>query len=92
MSEFFDYVRGLTEVVPDGYSAQGMAVYRHHVYLGASQLLAASYPELKTALSEADWTSLMNDFIAKTRWSSNFYSDLDENFKHYLSDELNEPA
>ena len=90
MSDFFDYVRGLTEVVPEGYSPQGMAVYRHHVYLGPSQLLAASYPELKTALSEDAWTSLMKDFIAKTRWSSHFYSDIDENFKQYLNDELNE--
>jgi len=83
-------VRGLTELVPEGYTQQGMAVYRHHVYLGASQLLASSYPELKTTLSEDDWACLMKDFIAKTRWSSNFYSDMEENFKQYLTDELNE--
>lgn len=92
MSKFFDYVRGISDVVPKGYTQQGLAVYRYHVHLGVSQLLESSYPELKKSLNQDDWTSLIGDFIAKTRWSSNFYADLDENFRQYLTDELNESA
>ena len=84
MSAFYDYVRGVSDVVPEGYTAQGMAVYRYHVYLGASQMLAASYPELKAVLDEADWRTLMEDFIRQTHWSSHFYADLTDDFEAYL--------
>lgn len=84
MSEFFDYVRGITDIVPKGYTAHGMAVYRHHVYLGVSQQLEASYPALKSTLNEEAWAMLLRDFIAKSHWTSHFYSDLSENFKQYL--------
>lgn len=88
MSSFFDYVRGLTDVVPEGYSRQGMAVYRHHVYLAASQMMAASYPALKAALNDDDWRLLLQDFIAQTRWTSHFYAELTNNFESYLANAL----
>lgn len=85
MSAFYDYVRGLTEVIPEGYTAQGMAVYRYHVYLGASQMLAVSYPDLRSELVDADWRVLIEDFIRKTKWSSHFYADLIDDFERYVS-------
>ena len=84
MSAFYDYVRGLTDEVPEGYTQQGMAVYRYHVYLGVSQMLAGCYPQLKDMLEEADWRALMEDFIRQTRWSSHFYADLTDEFEAYL--------
>ena len=30
---FYDYVRGLTDEVPEGYTLAGMRAYRHLVYL-----------------------------------------------------------
>lgn len=91
MSSFFDYVRGLTDVVPAGYSSQGMAVYRHHVYLAASHMLEASYPALKAALEDDAWRLLLQDFIAQTRWDSHFYSELTDNFESYLVNAMREP-
>jgi hypothetical protein len=91
MSEFFDYVRGVSDLVPAGYDLRGMRVYRHHVFLGVSQLLQGAYPELRVELSTDDWALLLGDFIAKSNWSSNFYADLDVQFKLYLNDELNRP-
>lgn len=88
MSSFFDYVRGLTDVIPVGYSHQGMAVYRHHVYLAASQMIEVTYPELKAALSDDDWRILMQDFIAQTRWGSHFYAELTDNFESYLTNSI----
>jgi hypothetical protein len=92
MLAFFDYVRGVSEVVPAGYDLRGMKVYRHHVFLGVSQLLEGAYPELRAELSTDDWAVLLRDFIVKTRWSSNFYADLDVQFKLYVNDELNRPS
>lgn len=89
MSAFYDYVRGLSDVIPDGYTAQGMAVYRYHVYLGASQMLVASYPELKAALDEEDWRTLIEDFIRQTTWSAHFYADLTDDFERYLRAQSN---
>jgi hypothetical protein len=89
MSAFFDYVRGVSDVVPTGYDLRGMRLYRHHVFLGVSQLLASSFPELRAELSTDDWTVLLRDFIGKSRWASHFYVDLDVQFKRYLDDELN---
>jgi len=91
MSAFFDYVRGVSDVVPAGYALRGMRLYRYHVFLGVSQLLASTFPELRAELSTDDWALLLRDFIGKSRWSSNFYADLDVQFKHYLNDELNRP-
>jgi len=84
VSTFYDYVRGLSDIVPEGYTAQGMAVYRHHVYLGISQMLAASYPELKTILDDSDWRTLMEDYIRQHKFSSHFYADLTADFEAYL--------
>ncbi|MGI9150109.1 MAG: HvfC/BufC family peptide modification chaperone [Limnohabitans sp.] len=82
----------MSEVVPAGYDLRGMKVYRHHVLLGVSQLLEGAYPELRAELSTDDWAVLLRDFIVKTRWSSNFYADLDDQFKLYVNDELNRPS
>ena len=41
--EFFDYVRGASDVIPEGYAEAGLRAYRHLVFLGVSQLLAAHY-------------------------------------------------
>ena len=92
MLAFFDYVRGMSNDVPAGYDERGMKVYRHHVFLGVSQCMEAAYPNLHAELSTDDWAMLLCDFIAKTRWSSNFYGDLDVQFKLYLNHELNRPS
>jgi hypothetical protein len=86
MSAFFDYVRGVTDKLPDGYSEKGMRLYRHHVYLGASQLLTATYPQLKEKLLDSEWEALMVDFVKKTKWTSHIYAELIIDFKKYLSD------
>lgn len=81
---FYDFVRGRTDALPDGYEARGMQVYRHLVYLGASQMIEACYPQLKTDLGEEDWRMLIEDFVRQSAWGSHFYGDLDGEFKGYL--------
>jgi hypothetical protein len=82
---FFEYVRGSSDVVPEGHTKAGMDLYRHLTYLGAHQMLEDCFPQIREALSDEDWAELMRDFIKTTRWTSNFYGDLENDFTNYLA-------
>lgn len=81
---FYDYVRGRSDMVPPGYSEAGLRVYRHLVYLGASQMIDAHYPELRSQLGEAPYRTLVEDFVRQSAWTSHFYGDLKDEFLDYL--------
>ncbi len=83
-ADFYAYVRGQTDVVPDGYTPQGMRVYRHLVYLGASQMIASHHPELPAQLGDEAWRALIEDFVRQSAWASHFYGDLHDEFIAYL--------
>jgi hypothetical protein len=82
---FFDYVRGRTDEVPDGYALRGLQVYRYLVRLGASQMVSASFPDLRAQLGESAWLELIEDFVKQSTWTSHFYGDLDHEFQKYLA-------
>ena len=86
MSAFYDYLRGLTEVPPEGYELRGLAVYKHLIYLGVDQLLRAEFPAMANTLSDAQWRELLQKFIQQSRWESPFYADLSEEFVLFLRD------
>lgn len=81
---FYDYVRGRTDCIPEGYQEKGMRVYRYLVYLGASQMIESCFPDVKAQLSEADWDTLIEDFVRQSAWDSHFYGDLEHEFRNYL--------
>lgn len=83
-ADFYAYVRGQTDVVPAGYTPQGMRVYRHLVYLGASQMIASHHPELPAQLGDEPWRTLIEDFVRQSAWDSHFYGDLHDDFIAYL--------
>ncbi len=81
---FYDYVRGRSDVVPEGYSETGLRVYRHLVFLGASQMVDAHYPDLRSQLGEAPYRALVEDFVRQSAWTSPYYGDLKNEFLDYL--------
>lgn len=85
--EFFDYVRGVSEAIPHGYAANGMKVYRHLVFIGASQLVEAHFPAIRETLGEEGWRSLMQAFIRRSAWASPFYGDLKNEFIAFIERE-----
>ena len=87
MSDFYDYVRGRSDTVPHGYAEAGMRVYRHLVYLGASQMVEAHYPEVKLELGDEAWRTLIEAFVRQSQWTSNFYGDLQHEFLTFLARE-----
>ncbi|AZY50748.1 HvfC/BufC family peptide modification chaperone [Bordetella avium] len=86
-SDFYDYVRGVSERMPAGYSAAGMRVYRHLVYLGASQMIEAGFPQLREGMGEQAWRVLIEGFVRQSAWTSPFYGDLQNEFRLFLARE-----
>ena len=82
---FYDYVRGRSETVPEGYSANGMRAYRHLVHLGASQMVEAHFPEVRVQLGEANWRALIEAFVRESAWASHHYGDLKDEFIAFLA-------
>ena len=89
---FIDHVRGLTDEVPEGHDPRGLRVYRHLVWLGASQMVQACFPDLRGQLGESAWDLLIADFVKRSQWSSHSYGDLEHEFQAYLARTLAEPS
>lgn len=82
---FYDFVRGRSEVVPPGHDLRGLRLYRHLVWLGASQLIEAHHPTLREGLGEDGWRTLIADFVRQSTWTSPFLGDLHDDFLAYLA-------
>ncbi|MDE2593048.1 MAG: putative DNA-binding domain-containing protein [Burkholderiales bacterium] len=87
MSDFYDYVRGRTDAIPAGYTEPGMRAYRYLVYLGASQMVEAHFPEVKSELGDEAWRTLIEAFVRQSQWTSNYYGDLKDEFLTFLARE-----
>lgn len=86
-ADFYDYVRGITDTLPEGYAENGMRVYRHLVYIGASQMIAAQFPVVREQLEDAAWRLLIEAFVRKSAWTSPYYGDLKNEFQSFLARE-----
>ena len=82
---FYDYVRGLNDDVPEGYSLAGMRVYRHLVYLGASQMVETHFPQVRQQLGDEHWRTLIEAFVRDSAWTSHYYGDLKDEFTAFLA-------
>lgn len=81
---FYDYVRGCSDVVPPGHTEAGLRIYRHLVYLGASQMVESRWPEMREQLGEQAWRTLIEAFVRQSNWTSNYYADLIDDFTDFL--------
>lgn len=84
---FYDFVRGRSDDVPAGYTAAGLRVYRHLVYLGASQMIEAHFPAVREQLGDDAWRTLIEAFIRQSEWTSPYFGDLKDDFLAYLARE-----
>lgn len=86
-ADFYQYVRGVSDEIPPGYSDNGMRAYRHLVYVGASQMVEAHFPELRQQLGETAWRELISAFVRQSRWSSAYYGDMKDDFLEFVERE-----
>ncbi len=82
---FYDYVRGRSDVVPEGHDERGLQAYRHLVWLGASQMVESYFPEVRRELGEDAWRALIAAFVRDSRWQSHYYGDLKDDFLAFLA-------
>lgn len=85
MSAFFDHVRGRTDVAPPGHDPRGLRLYRHLVWLGASQAVEAQHPTLRAQLGEDAWQPLIAAWVRDSAWDSPFLMDLNDDFMAFLA-------
>ncbi|KQT41182.1 MULTISPECIES: putative DNA-binding domain-containing protein [unclassified Methylophilus] len=85
--DFYSYIRGTTDVVPAGYAEPGMRAYRYLVYLGASQMVEAHFPEIRQQMGESAWKELIQAFVRQSAWASHFYGDLKDEFLAFIARE-----
>jgi hypothetical protein len=84
---FYDYVRGRSDVVPEGHDERGMRAYRHLVWLGASQMIESHFPEVRRTLGDDAWRALIEAFVRQSNWTSHYYGDLKDDFLAFLARE-----
>ncbi len=84
---FYDYVRGRSDVVPEGHDERGMRAYRHLVWLGASQMIESHFPEVRRELGDEAWRALIEAFVRQSSWTSHYYGDLKDDFLAFLARE-----
>lgn len=84
MSDFHDFVRGRSDLVPPGHNEAGMRLYRHLVYIGVEQMLDGYFDKVRDTLGEDAWRALLQAFIRESAWDSNFYGDLTDEFIAFL--------
>ena len=84
---FYDYVRGRSDVVPEGHDERGMRAYRHLVWLGASQMIESHFPEVRRELGDEAWRALVEAFVRQSSWTSHYYGDLKDDFLAFLARE-----
>lgn len=85
MSAFFDYVRGRSNQVPAGYAEPGMRLYRHLVWLGASQTIEAHHAGLREQLGEEGWHTLVAAWVRDSQWNTPDLNDLNHDFLEFLN-------
>lgn len=90
--EFAAFIRN-----PDGYPApadvkpERMRMYRELFFNNIEGFLASHFPVLKSLLEPERWLELAQDFFAKHRSRTPYFSEIPEEFLDYLQNERNDP-
>jgi len=64
-----------------------MAMYRELFFNNVNNFIGNGFPVLKTVLDEAHWLELVEDFFARHRSQTPYFSDFPEEFLSFLSHE-----
>ena len=86
--QFLNYLRQpQTASIPAGFAPERLAVYAKLLYNKFDESLSACFPVIHAILSQADWQTLLMDFIAKHRCASPYYRQIPDEFLQYLQQE-----
>ncbi len=86
--EFAAYIRDpLNNPIPDDVKQQRMEMYRQLFFNNVNSFLTSNFPVLHRILDEQQWFALAQDFFSRHSSKSPYFSEIPEEFIHYLQDE-----
>jgi hypothetical protein len=72
---------------PPGVKPERVAMYRELFFNNIMNFIGTSFPVLKQVLDEAQWMELVQDFFARHRSTTPYFSDFPEEFLAFLREE-----
>lgn len=76
---------------PDDVEPRRMAMYRELFFNNIDSFIASNFPVIRTLLNEEQWFELTQDFFAKHRNQTPYFSEIAEEFLDYLQNERSNP-
>lgn len=77
--------------IPPGTDPRRMAMYRELFFNNIKSFISTGFPVLKEVLEEAHWLELLQDFFARHRSATPYFSGFPEEFLAFLSQERGNP-
>jgi hypothetical protein len=91
-SQFAAYIRDPeNNAKPADVDHRRMAMYRELFFNNIDSFIASNFPVLRTILNDAQWLELTQDFFARHRCETPYFSEIAEEFLAYLQNERNNP-
>jgi uncharacterized protein len=85
---FSAYIRDpFNNPIPSGVKPERIAMYRELLHNNIESFLSNAFPVVKETLDNQYWETLVNDFFARHRSSSPYFSGIPEEFLGYLAHE-----
>jgi len=89
--QFTQYIRDPdNSPKPTDIESRRMDMYRDLLFTNISGMLSDSFPVLKQILSEDKWIALCRDFFSRHQSHSPYFSEISQEFIHFLQSERNE--
>jgi hypothetical protein len=90
--EFTSYIRDPeNNPAPADVKKDRMAIYRQLLFNNIESFLSSNFPVLRKILNEQKWLELTQDFFAKHRCETPYFTEIPEEFLAYLQNERDSP-
>ncbi|MGZ8186780.1 MAG: HvfC family RiPP maturation protein [Methylobacter sp.] len=90
--EFTSYIRDPeNNPAPADVKKDRMAMYRQLLFNNIESFLSGNFPVLRKILNEQKWLELTQDFFAKHRCETPYFTEIPEEFLAYLQNERDSP-
>ncbi len=91
-AKFAAYIRDpFNNPRPHDVKKQRMDTYRELFFNNVNSFLAGNFPVIKTLLNDEQWNALVQDFFSRHQCETPYFSEIPEEFIHFLQHERNNP-
>jgi len=91
-NQFAAYIRDPNNnPAPADVESRRMAMYRELFFNNIDSFIASNFPVMRTILNDAQWLEITQDFFARHRCQTPYFSEIAEEFLDYLQNERSHP-